>query len=1543
MGLYFCIVFILASFMPQVHGAYCDCSKTTGRPAYYPEGIPAFDEDEMISEEDEMLMRQEFRAPGDAVKSLPEMDNMTDVLEITVLRADGYADRDGIWNNSDPFVSLWYAGPDNVWSYHGASDVIEGCDGEACDAVFGHVARIPIPRDGLYSVSVEIFDDDPGGSAELLGKKGFRRLPFAGLDTEWRLLDDNQNWNCWSKFEIKYEDNGVDDPAWVSFPQSGTTSEAHFQWYQPPDRSGINHTDLHFSLDNIFGNEDDYVFTVYGQTDYFDLNSTHSLPDGTYHCAIRSADNSGWTSHFVNTGQLMVWLEPTPVPPTPTMTPTPNPATPTPMPGAFVVGDVRIYADDFANLGGGVYRATGNIQINDYVSVEGDIAYLIIHTEGNPWVEGQGLVKLKDLNLPIFIGDFEFDPVAGNPDYGILIPGEYTSQLIELAGFFLHGQPIDLVVNVVEGWIYVETLIEIDVDAIGLHIARVDCVLDWMGNVNGNVYGFSFTLAGVIISFDHAYFNNQGVHIDHFNITLPPDLGGGYADAWGIHITTDDIWFEAAHIVLPVIRLEGGFEITGFDPNTGPEAWIEHLAPPFTGYKWCVDGRMRIPNLGDAGGTLGIETTFSIYGDRLQQACLMFEAGNGLQIPIGSTGLFLYKLGGCVTFNNLPYPDPYNQCAVGTIYDCNAEAFTCCYFNYPDSIKIKLIAGLQGGPDIMGLKCVHADPLWLDIDTGWGVGGGGSIRVIENFEIGAGRVCVSPAGTRVDGWINLAIIQGSLFLLVTPDHAEGAIEGSVTIPPGDYWLFTLNEPINLGHFMLMLGYYWVPQTDFWGSGIWSTCNSSHCEGMKYGVRYSHEIFGQLLCLAMDQNYNFYAWIDLDLWGSMKVAKGDGIVDVQGDLILTDQAQTIGDSATVPIAVPPGMDRSLFTLGYEGDGYPSLKLQTPDGVIIGPENADDKTIFYNERDGARFYSIRNPESGNWVFIVDGVGECDSWEVQLLQGNQAPQVSIESVEIVGQRARIQWTGDDKDGIAQVGLFYDTDNAHADGAPIAMSMTAGQGEQLTHWDLSGIPTGDYYLYAKIDDGINPPVINYYDQPVHIEDTIAPQPPSDLEGTAGDTAVHLWWDAPADRDVHSYQVRFKPIDQQDDILVDTASTDLTISNLINGTPYRFIVVATDLAGNWSRQSRELILTPDPAGDLTPPERVQAVQAVNNQNESITVTWSPSVSQDVAYYLVHYGTVPGLFSGTEAAQGRSPIRVETPSTALTLTGLNVGSRYYFSVQAVDAAHNVTMLSAETNAALISDTDSDTDGMPDDWEVLYWSSLDPNPTGDDDGDGIVNAQEMLLMTHPRLADSDFDRIPDGQDDDPVMNVDLDVDGIGDNWELYYGLDDATADNDGDNLSNLQEYRYGTDPFNTDSDGDGIDDGTEASNTTDPMNPDDPNPRCSDVGVRLHMPSHHFKPGDLCYLDAVICNSFQVPVPEARFFAVLNAYGEYFFAPGWTKELDYWTFGIQPGPQTMHVIPEFSWPTGTGNGSGLQFIGAITDPEISRIIGNYSIWDLGWSE
>ena len=155
--------------------------------------------------------------------------------------------------------------------------------------------------------------------------------------------------------------------------------------------------------------------------------------------------------------------------------------------------------------------------------------------------------------------------------------------------------------------------------------------------------------------------------------------------------------------------------------------------------------------------------------------------------------------------------------------------------------------------------------------------------------------------------------------------------------------------------------------------------------------------------------------------------------------------------------------------------------------------------------------------------------------------------------------------------------------------------------------------------------------------------------------------------------------------------------------------------------------------------------------------------------------------------------------------------------------------------------------------------------------------------------------------------------------------------------------FKTDPFDMDTDGDGIPDGEEAASGSDPANPDDPNPRCRTVGVELYMPAYHYSPGNPCFLKAVICNSYSVPIPELKFFAVLDAYGTYFYAPGWTKTLDYWSIQADPGPREQTIIPQFTWPEGVGTADGLLFYGVLTDSGIKRIIGEFSTWEFGWSE
>lgn len=67
----------------------------------------------------------------------------------------------------------------------------------------------------------------------------------------------------------------------------------------------------------------------------------------------------------------------------------------------------------------------------------------------------------------------------------------------------------------------------------------------------------------------------------------------------------------------------------------------------------------------------------------------------------------------------------------------------------------------------------------------------------------------------------------------------------------------------------------------------------------------------------------------------------------------------------------------------------------------------------------------------------------------------------------------------------------------------------------------------------------------------------------------------------------------------------------------------------------------------------------------------------------------------------------------------------------------------------------------------------------------------------------------------LSGLDSDADGMPDDWEAAYGVDDPGQDPDADGLTNLTEYLSNTDPTKPDTDGDGLPDGWEVQNGLDP--------------------------------------------------------------------------------------------------------------------------------
>jgi hypothetical protein len=126
--------------------------------------------------------------------------------------------------------------------------------------------------------------------------------------------------------------------------------------------------------------------------------------------------------------------------------------------------------------------------------------------------------------------------------------------------------------------------------------------------------------------------------------------------------------------------------------------------------------------------------------------------------------------------------------------------------------------------------------------------------------------------------------------------------------------------------------------------------------------------------------------------------------------------------------------------------------------------------------------------------------------------------------------------------------------------------------------------------------------------------------------------------------------------------------------------------------------------------------------------------------------------------------------------------------------------------------------------------------GDDDADGVLNADEIILGTDPLDDDSDGDLATDGVEvavgTNPLLG-DTDGDTLLDGVELRRtgtdpttpdtdgdGVTDDLDDTDGDGLGNADEYlRIGTDALQFDTDADGLGDGWELANGLDPTDPD----------------------------------------------------------------------------------------------------------------------------
>ncbi|WP_051827629.1 fibronectin type III domain-containing protein [Streptomyces bicolor] len=137
---------------------------------------------------------------------------------------------------------------------------------------------------------------------------------------------------------------------------------------------------------------------------------------------------------------------------------------------------------------------------------------------------------------------------------------------------------------------------------------------------------------------------------------------------------------------------------------------------------------------------------------------------------------------------------------------------------------------------------------------------------------------------------------------------------------------------------------------------------------------------------------------------------------------------------------------------------------------------------------------------------------------------------------------------------------------------------------------------------------------------------------------------------------------------LATTTSTTFTDSTLpLNGAQYFYSVRAYDRAGNASAGSAGVPVT---TADRTAPEQVTGL-AAKGTTAGNTVSWEPSASADVQHYEVW-----GAPEGQQDPDGPDIVL----GTSYTDVRAETGAAYTYKVHAVDAAMNVSQVSAPVTA-----------------------------------------------------------------------------------------------------------------------------------------------------------------------------------------------------------------------------------------------------------------------
>ena len=250
---------------------------------------------------------------------------------------------------------------------------------------------------------------------------------------------------------------------------------------------------------------------------------------------------------------------------------------------------------------------------------------------------------------------------------------------------------------------------------------------------------------------------------------------------------------------------------------------------------------------------------------------------------------------------------------------------------------------------------------------------------------------------------------------------------------------------------------------------------------------------------------------------------------------------------------------------------TINPQLFDFTLISPtgKNFDSVNTAYQKFPSAMqtVMVVKMPADGQWQFVTAYTGNV---ALYLASPNKKP---VGMVNTPGSKQtlnnEVSLSFNDYADTIRVNVYYDTDRKNFNGSFIDDFTVVNNADLTFDWQNEGIPDGEYFIYTRIDDGVNTPVLQYAPGSILIANHTVMGSPQNFTAVQQGDSVEVSWSAPTQPGIYGTTVYFMDLSTQnteEEPVYD--SPGLALKGLTPGHGYQIWGRFMDEAGNFGPAS---------------------------------------------------------------------------------------------------------------------------------------------------------------------------------------------------------------------------------------------------------------------------------------------------------------------------------------------------------------------------------------